>query len=273
MAKKIAILFIVWLSLFLHSSTIKADVLPRDTKAVRVSLILENTKAFPDHVFIQCETLGDEVKKRKILLPGEEIARGYKFNHLDITALAKSEMEKRKLTQLDLSKKNPNTYHLPRKIIPQGHLLIPTYSSITEKRVVYKVNALEKGSIQVSFIREDLIRNAPFPLRSMVNALFATLLIEMGVFFIVVKFLFRRFPGLIRGMGVVSLAQILTLPPLWYVLHCHGMASPGLLLFGEVIVIVTEALVYRFFTALGWRQSFGLSLVCNTLSYGLGILT
>ena len=273
MAKKIAILFIVWINLFIHPAMGRADIIPKDMKSVRVSLVLENMKAFPDHVFIQCEKLGDEVRKRHVLMSGEEIVRDYKFNQLYVTALPKSALEQGELIDLDLSKKNPETYHLPMDIIPASHLMLPSYSSISEKRLVYAIQALEKGRIQTTFIREDLIRNDPFPFKAMVNAFFATLLIEMGVFFIVTKFLFHRFPGIIKGGSVVLLAQVLTLPPLWYVLHCHGMAGPGLILSGEIVVIVVEALAYRFLTSLGWRQSFGLSLVCNTLSYGLGILS
>ncbi len=99
-------------------------------------------------------------------------------------------------------------------------------------------------------------------------ALFITLIIETAVVVLLAKFLFRL-KDLRNTAFIAIIASVLTLPYLWFVLPPF-LPAENYLLFGEIFVIITEALIYFLFTKLSWKQSVVVSLIANIVSFYLG---
>jgi hypothetical protein len=113
--------------------------------------------------------------------------------------------------------------------------------------------------------------------RGMPLALAATLLVELGVAAVVVLSLRKR--SLLGRVCLVCCgANLLTLPPVWVVSLIGfwlfglwgGMATLAGMEFGAT---VCEGLFYATIGRLGWSAGFGLSLLANAASFGLGLLS
>ncbi|MFH0714030.1 MAG: hypothetical protein V1722_05680 [Candidatus Micrarchaeota archaeon] len=98
-------------------------------------------------------------------------------------------------------------------------------------------------------------------------ALFATLAIEVAVVLLLAKFAFKLKD--LRGSAIVAIvASTLTLPYLWFIFPPF-LPADKYLLFGEIIVIALEALIYRVFL-MNWKQAGATSIVANVVSFYLG---
>ena len=98
--------------------------------------------------------------------------------------------------------------------------------------------------------------------------LFVTLIIEIAIVVLLAKFVFRLKD--LRNAGAIAIiASVLTLPYLWFVLPLF-LPAENYLLFGEIIVIIVEALIYLLFTKLSWKQAAMASIVANAVSFYLG---
>lgn len=99
-------------------------------------------------------------------------------------------------------------------------------------------------------------------------ALLVTLIIETVVVVLLAKFLFRL-KDISNTILIAIMASVLTLPYLWFVLPPF-LPAENYLLFGEILVIIAEALIYLSFTKLSWKQSLIASLAANIISFYLG---
>ena len=90
-----------------------------------------------------------------------------------------------------------------------------------------------------------------------------TILIELGVLWLLLE---RRRRVLLSSVVV----NVLTNVPLNIYFYYH-QSTWGSLLFAELIVVVLETLWYRAFVG-QWRRAFIYSLLCNGISFLLGLL-
>ena len=101
-------------------------------------------------------------------------------------------------------------------------------------------------------------------------SLFITLAMEVPIVLLLAKYLLRlkKFDRLIPTSFAAS---ILTLPYLWFVLPPF-LPAENYVLYGEMLVIVAEAAIYRIFADLDWKDALVLSLVANIIFFGLGLI-
>jgi len=102
-------------------------------------------------------------------------------------------------------------------------------------------------------------------------SLLATIILELPIIFIFIRHIFK-IKNLSIGNIIFSgiLASVLTLPYLWFVLPPF-IKSNYYILFGELIVILVESLVYNKMFKLRIEKSFVLSLTANLFSYIVGL--
>lgn len=106
-------------------------------------------------------------------------------------------------------------------------------------------------------------------------SLFFTVSAETLALFVLVRRLFRvpakRMPDrLLLFAGIFSSAC--TLPYVWFVLP--GLLSPWLayVVAAESFAVIAETLIYLMVLRMRLKEAFLLSLICNMLSFGLGLL-
>ena len=110
--------------------------------------------------------------------------------------------------------------------------------------------------------------------RLFVAALVLTVGIETVVLFLVVRFGFKlsrqtHSNSLLLFSGCCASAG--TLPYLWFVLPSFLRSYAALVVVGELLVFLVEAVFYRFVLALDWSRCLLLSLLCNAGSAGAGL--
>ncbi len=102
-------------------------------------------------------------------------------------------------------------------------------------------------------------------------ALFLTILLETGVLYLTLRILFKeRAFSLPRLLFAGFFASFSTLPYLWFVLPLW-MNSKYYLGVGEGGAVVIEALFFKQFLDVGWKQAFLISVLANFISYFVGI--
>jgi len=76
-----------------------------------------------------------------------------------------------------------------------------------------------------------------------------------------------------RRLGAVTAANVLSHPAVWFVFPELLRPYLVMLVGAELWAVVSEALVYRLvFPELRWRRAFGVSLLANAVSLGLGLV-
>jgi hypothetical protein len=104
-------------------------------------------------------------------------------------------------------------------------------------------------------------------------ALLLTLVIEIPLVFIVLRYLYKKSGLKVSQIIFISaLASILTLPYLWFVFPAFVLYQRYYIFFGELLVVFAEAIIYwRLFKIKLW-EAFILSLIANAGSFFLGRL-
>jgi len=104
-------------------------------------------------------------------------------------------------------------------------------------------------------------------------SLFLTLIIEVPVVFVLVRYFFKykdiKTPTIIY-VGV--LATALTIPYLWFVLPAFIFSRITYLILGEFLVILVETFIYKQFLELKLPKAFVVSLIANVASILLGLM-
>ncbi|MBI5152554.1 hypothetical protein HZA39_03400 [Candidatus Peregrinibacteria bacterium] len=100
-------------------------------------------------------------------------------------------------------------------------------------------------------------------------SLLITLLLEVPIVFIFVKYIFRE---KIRTKNILLtgfLASILTLPYVWFVISPYVDAR-YYIIYSEIFAIITEALLYNQFINIKFHKSIAISIIANAASYFAG---
>ncbi len=109
-------------------------------------------------------------------------------------------------------------------------------------------------------------------------ALFLTIIIETIVLFILIKYkiLISKKDALrINNYELLAagiFASGLTLPYLWFVLPIAQLNKFWYILIGEISVVMIEAMFYKFFLRMKFKQALIISLICNLTSFLIGLL-
>ncbi len=105
------------------------------------------------------------------------------------------------------------------------------------------------------------------------KALLLTITIETIALIALAKFVFKeiefRLPKLIFTGIIVS---GLTLPYLWFIFPVFLHSRYLYIILGEISVVFIEAICYYFILGTNIKTSIYLSFICNTLSFGLGLI-
>jgi hypothetical protein len=104
-------------------------------------------------------------------------------------------------------------------------------------------------------------------------SLLLTLLAEMPVVFVLVRYFFKyKNIKTSQILFVGILASALTLPYLWFVLPSFISNRTFYMVLGESLVILTEAIIYFKLLKLKLSDAFIVSLIANIASIILGLL-
>lgn len=106
-------------------------------------------------------------------------------------------------------------------------------------------------------------------------SLFFTILAETLALFLLARRWFcwpqRRMPGrLLLFAGI--LASACTLPYVWFVFPALFASRLPYIIAAESFAVLAEALIYLMVLRIPLKEAFLLSLACNALSFGLGLL-
>ncbi len=104
-------------------------------------------------------------------------------------------------------------------------------------------------------------------------SLFFTLVIELPIVFVLIRYFFKYKSLTISKILFTSLiATALTLPYLWFVLPIFmGNNRVLYIIIGEALVILIEAIIYNQYLRLKFYESFAVSLIANISSVLFGV--
>ena len=102
--------------------------------------------------------------------------------------------------------------------------------------------------------------------------LLATLIIEVPILAILLKFLYKdKKNSLKRIIPVGIVASALTLPYLWFVLSPYILSNYYVYV-GEILVVFIESLIYTQLLELKFSKALFASFLCNLVSFLLGTI-
>lgn len=104
-------------------------------------------------------------------------------------------------------------------------------------------------------------------------SLVVTLAVELPIVFYLIKYFYEnKSIEKIKICVVTLIASTLTLPYLWFVLPFF-ISNPALhIVIGELLVVCTEAVIFRFFFKLNLSKSLSISLIANLSSIVVGLI-
>ena len=103
-------------------------------------------------------------------------------------------------------------------------------------------------------------------------ALLLTLIVEVPIVFILINYFYKYKKETSDTIFVGILASTLTLPYLWFVLPSFILNRGIYEVLGEILVILTEALIYCKLLKLKPVDALFVSLIANIASIALGLL-
>ena len=106
-------------------------------------------------------------------------------------------------------------------------------------------------------------------------ALFLTILIEIIILSMLIRKILRMDTKKISNSRLIFTGMICsfaTLPYLWFVLPSFLESKILFILFGELFVIIIEAILLFFILRVGVTKSFLISLCCNLISFLIGLI-
>jgi len=102
-------------------------------------------------------------------------------------------------------------------------------------------------------------------------ALLLTIIIEIPLVIVIVRYFYKNSELKVSLIIFISaLVSILTLPYLWFVFPAFILNQGFYIFFGELLVFLTEAIIYKQLFKIKICEALGLSLVANAGSYFLG---
>lgn len=103
------------------------------------------------------------------------------------------------------------------------------------------------------------------------KSLLITLVIEVPIVFLLVKYLFKKKINF-NLIFIASIASILTLPYLWFILPAFILNKVIYIIFGEILVLLVEFVIYYFLLKLKLKQAFFIALIANLVSFSFSFL-
>lgn len=252
-----------------------ADIIPKDMKPIPVSATIENIGDFTEYTFVQIETLGTAVRSMAEIAPDGTIIKGYKLNQLHILAVPTANLTAGTLpdaatllADLDIARFEGT--------VEVGQELVPRDSPISGKQMCYSITTISGGVIAMeeSFAVTYTDAAGEMPMDLFVRAFLVTVCVELIVMLLIMRFGFRLTePGTLRLTFSVIVAQMITLPLLWFLMTRFALSGPHYFLLAEAFAILVEGALYRPLLRLTWRQAMLASLLCNALSvlFGIGV--
>jgi hypothetical protein len=105
------------------------------------------------------------------------------------------------------------------------------------------------------------------------KSLFITVILETLVLYIIIRHVFKISyikTWLIILAGIT--ASFATLPYLWFIFPLFLGTKVFYVLISEIFAVMTESFILLGFFRIGYIKTLILSLVCNLISYGCGLL-
>ena len=102
-----------------------------------------------------------------------------------------------------------------------------------------------------------------------------TIIVETCFLFFIIRFLFKINNKKIKSSLLLFagfISSFLTLPYLWFVLPIFLKSFYSLAVVGEILVVIIEAIMYKFIIRLNLKKAFVVSIACNLASFLLGLL-
>ena len=252
----------------------RADILPKDMKAIYVQAVLTNQDQYPDHVFVKLETLGHEIRSKEVIGPDGKFMKGYKLNRLEILGVPKALLESQGgLEGVDLLA-DPAIARTGAQRIEAGQQLVDRRSPLAGKEVFYRIT-LQGSTIKLTKTGEKTFDEHPnaVPVNLFLYGFLVTFVVELIVFVILVRYVLPGpSPGKGRTLASVLVAQVATLPLLWLIITHYRLMGTGVILGAETFAAGAEALIYHFAGRLKWRSAFSAALACNAASYLVGLM-
>jgi len=276
----------LFLVLILNSFALVADIIPPGQKVIYLAASVENLEAFDDYLFMQVASLGSEIRHASPLQSGDRLSRGYKFNQFQIVAIPKDYLkQKGDWKNIDLL----NDVHLLRTTgnIDVGQSVVDEFSPIGGRQTVYAIYSLADGVIQLKKVKELILEEGQeftsedhrtvnysktLTRKGFGVSLALTILVELGVMMIL-RFTYLK--GLEMGYlplaGLTVVAQLATLPLLWWTISRFELQGVWITFGAESFAVVVEAILYRWLVKMSWSQAWIAAVICNGLSYGAGV--
>ncbi len=251
----------------------QADIIPKDMKSIYVQANITNLDEFPDYVFMQIETLGNEIRVKKIIEKDGKVNKGYKLNRLEIIAIPQTHAEAAEdIESIDLGDA-PQIIRSGKEPVECGQLLVSRPSSLAGKDVFYTVSIVDEKLVFNKTGEKEYKENPNhLDINLMAWAFFVTFIVELIVFFILRFVLPAPVPGKGRTFLCVLAAQVVTLPLLWLLITHYNLMGTLVFFGAESFAAAVEAIIYRFFAKLKWKSAIIASVVCNTISYIMGMM-
>ena len=102
-----------------------------------------------------------------------------------------------------------------------------------------------------------------------------TLFIEIIILYILIRCFCKDEGAKISNSLLVFtgfLSSFATLPYLWFIIPLFIKTRSQYILFGESFVILLESLIIFFLLRVNLKKSFSISLICNILSFLMGLI-
>jgi len=102
-----------------------------------------------------------------------------------------------------------------------------------------------------------------------ISAYALTIILETGMLYLLMR---KRYNDKTITLNSV-IANSITLPIVWFVFPYLGLAWPIQIAVSELFAFICEAVYYKIsFAKLGWMDAIIASFLCNSLSFGVGLL-
>ena len=112
-----------------------------------------------------------------------------------------------------------------------------------------------------------------FYVKDFILALIFTDVTETIVLFCLLWYVFKiRVDGWQKIIIAGLFASFMTLPYVWFVFTMFFWQKNTYVIVSEMFAFIMEAIFYRFFLKLDWKMAFLASLLCNAVSFLLGLL-
>jgi hypothetical protein len=102
-------------------------------------------------------------------------------------------------------------------------------------------------------------------------SLLITLIVEVPVAIILIKYFFKEKIKLLRVIGISILATALTIPYLWFIFNAY-FNFRTMAICGEIFVFIIELIIYWKLLPINFKKALFISFVANIVSIIVGLV-